>query len=102
MSESRPAAVGHLSAHSGRHSTAGSKSRVLMTRTVKLIHVAAGLLKHTKPRAAFNVNQPPFLASTTPHFSIDILNSRSTSPSPPRQLVAARTWMSPRQTALTT
>ncbi len=44
------------------------EERVLMTRTVKLIHVATGLLKHTKPRAAFNVNQPPFLAGDAPPF----------------------------------
>jgi hypothetical protein len=44
------------------------EERVLMTRTVKLIHVAAGLLKHTKPRAAFNVNQPPFIAGDAPFF----------------------------------
>ena len=39
------------------------------TRTVKLIEVAHGLLKHTKPRAAYNVNQPPFLAGDAPYFN---------------------------------
>ncbi len=38
-------------------------------RTVKLIEVAHGLLKHTKPRAAYNVNQPPLLAGDAPHFN---------------------------------
>jgi hypothetical protein len=45
------------------------EERVLLTRTVKLIEVAHGLLKHTKPRAAFNVNQPPFLAGDAPFFA---------------------------------
>ena len=45
------------------------EERFLLTRTVKLIHVASGLLKHTKPRAAFNVNQPPFLAHDAPVFN---------------------------------
>jgi hypothetical protein len=44
------------------------EERVLLTRTVKLIEVAHGLLKHTKPRAAYNVNQPPFLAGDAPYF----------------------------------
>ncbi len=45
------------------------EERVLLTRTVKLIKVAHGLLKHTKPRAAYNVNQPPFLAGDAPYFN---------------------------------
>jgi hypothetical protein len=45
------------------------EERVLLTRTVSLIKVAHGLLKHTKPRAAFNVNQPPFLAGDAPFFN---------------------------------
>ena len=62
---------------SGRRATSRSfrpaldgrlEERVLMTRSVKLIHVAHGLLKHTQPRAAFNVNQPPFLAGDAPFF----------------------------------
>ncbi len=44
------------------------EDRVLMTRTVALGKVAHGLLKHTKPRAAFNVNQPPFIAGDAPFF----------------------------------
>jgi hypothetical protein len=45
------------------------EERVLLTRTVSLIKVAHGLLKHTKPRAAYNVNQPPFLAGDAPFFN---------------------------------
>jgi hypothetical protein len=44
------------------------EDRVLLTRQIKLIDVAHGLLKHTKPRAAFNVKQPPFLAHDAPYF----------------------------------
>ena len=45
------------------------EERVLLTQTVSLIKVAHGLLKHTKPRAAYNVNQPPFLAGDAPFFN---------------------------------
>jgi hypothetical protein len=45
------------------------EERVLLTHTVSLIKVAHGLLKHTKPRAAYNVNQPPFLAGDAPYFN---------------------------------
>ncbi len=45
------------------------EDRVMLTRTVSLIKVAHGLLKHTKPRAAYNVNQPPFLAGDAPYFN---------------------------------
>ena len=44
------------------------EDRVLLTHTVKLANVAHGLLKHTSPRAAFNVNQPPFRAGDSPPF----------------------------------
>jgi hypothetical protein len=44
------------------------EERVVLTRTQSLIHVAHGLLKHTQPRAAYNVNQPPFLAGDAPFF----------------------------------
>ncbi len=44
------------------------EERVLLTRTVSLIKVAHGLLKHTKPRAAYNVNQPPNIAGDAPFF----------------------------------
>jgi hypothetical protein len=44
------------------------EERFLLTRTQPLIKVAHGLLKHTQPRAAFNVNQPPFLAGDAPYF----------------------------------
>jgi hypothetical protein len=62
------------------------EDRVLMTRQIKLIDVAHGLLKHTKPRAAYNVKQPPFLAHDAPvfnrgrgfkqHFAIGIQTAR--------------------------
>jgi hypothetical protein len=45
------------------------EERVLLTGQVKLINVATGLLKHTKPRAAYNVKQPPFLAHDAPVFN---------------------------------
>ncbi len=44
------------------------EERVLLSR-VALIKVAHGLLKHTKPRAAYNVNQPPFIAGDAPYFN---------------------------------
>ncbi len=46
------------------------EERVLLTRTVKSDQTSrSGLLKHTKPRAAYNVNQPPFLAGDAPYFN---------------------------------
>jgi hypothetical protein len=45
------------------------EERVLLTHQFKLIDVAHGLLKHTSPRAARNVKQPPFLAHDAPHFN---------------------------------
>ena len=44
------------------------EERVLLSRA-SLITVAHGLLKHTKPRAAYNVNQPQFLAYDAPPFA---------------------------------
>jgi hypothetical protein len=45
------------------------EDRVLLTHQFELIDVAHGLLKHTTPRAARNVRQPPFLARDAPHFN---------------------------------
>jgi hypothetical protein len=45
------------------------EDRVLLTRQIKLIDVAHGLLKHTKPRAAYNVKQPPQFARDSPVFN---------------------------------
>jgi hypothetical protein len=45
------------------------EDRVLLTRQIKLIDVAHGLLKNTKPRAAYNVKQPPQFARDSPAFN---------------------------------